>query len=1449
MVESIYVNLLKNNHNRELYLKLELINSTEPEWINPDGKIRIGLTKTIDPNIIGMTLVDFNKVDGAKSYGIAIGNYIRAYPIENNFEINPFNQYSFPIIYLGLGIDDPSIALYADITNSGYTQNDFPDSVLVDRFYFIEKEIFGKVISGGINIDSQNTNRRTLNVSFSVDLLNENSDIRINDFLNKRIKVYIGMKNLFNETLYEIENNGLPPDNNNIVWFKMGVFNLTDINMEHSLDSISINITAQDKSILIDGNGSGTFGEAPPTQYYDQDTAVGYYDLITDFLINYGDQQSNKTNINFSTEPYSNFYISIPSYNSGTTAGFLLQYYNNFERTTDSSQLDGGLTFPTNFKVYSNFYWATTTAYTTSSGITLYYPVGLTIAPIMALTISGYTSIFSSATISSNIWRDFKPIEFLLNDSSQPYYKDAPLEFNANDNVLGAISNTIQKFPGNYQFYFDENGDFNLKQNPLTEDILSYVNPFNLNPNAYKYTSSIKDNSFSSFFADSVVINSFSHQTRYASLKNDLSVYDPTSGLAYSYGISTPYDSLGTTSYTKINGEVLYHAIVTALPKDIRTYGFTSGYGNIGLTYGHPYQQFIIDKTNKDPITNINSGLNILKNYKPELSARFEFIPIPGITEWSMGFSTLSSGNTVYIGKTNNYYSLTSAFTTTDWINPINNYPINTAGTYKGAKFLGTYNPYYGIYRKLNSNDLGVIPITYNTDTFYYTTTNIYNTNGTFHFGIYRSSNTGNPNIDFDIKKPLGDYTTWLYWFDVLDEKINFWDSGIGYSTGSYVLYNDKTYRAINNIDPDPTLPTVSSNWMVARQGYGLYDLSIENQGLKKIRLENTGVNVNFKKNIDIFTNIPQIYLVGDNIAYDLNTFNTRLNYLVEKFRTQGVTTAYLILNNSGVNNAGNTINKFLPSKYTELFDSFTQMKDLMFKYMTLEDNISISTLPIYPFDVDTKINIKDSQLNIDSDYYIRSVSIPLDNTGLMNLEGIKITPLFSGSGLNNPHTIEIASFTTTNNPGTTITRYFINDTTNNTLNIYNNTTTGIETIFPLSLSDVVETAFYKNTDGLNYLFLLDSNLLLSVYDYDAKSLTNFNLGSYLSTILYKSLDFIRISNTEMHILCISQTSLDHKVIIMNPDNLTINTADTRTISKNDLPISLGNLASITYDGTYFYVYAYKNDPKVYVFKDNSINKTYDLIYSNSLNNTAPNSKSITSNNSAKIRYFGATTTKNPFYVLTDNNIFRFGNINNSFSGLTVSFSSLDFYGDGVINSVDQEIARDYYSSIPGSTNNFTNLFTSTLITQIGLQNVYGPTSGSYPRGTTIVYDFSANSFGGYQITSTSVVGYSVGRLTELTASGPTVGLLSRGGTPISYYQSVVSSGITVAGPQNEYGMDFAPYYTQLIRDNLILTGLFNGVEDIFIHPTDGIYIVAGTNIFLLSDYFLTNSSASLIFT
>ena len=73
------------------------------------------------------------------------------------------------------------------------------------------------------------------------------------------------------------------------------------------------------------------------------------------------------------------------------------------------------------------------------------------------------------------------------------------------------------------------------------------------------------------------------------------------------------------------------------------------------------------------------------------------------------------------------------------------------------------------------------------------------------------------------------------------------------------------------------------------------------------------------------------------------------------------------------------------------LNSAYEAIKSLLFQYTNYNSNITISCLPIYYLEPNTRITVNNNACGIQGDYLISSMSIPLDSQGIMNISATKI--------------------------------------------------------------------------------------------------------------------------------------------------------------------------------------------------------------------------------------------------------------------------------------------------------------------------------------------------------------------------------------------------------------------------------------------------------------------------
>lgn len=167
-----------------------------------------------------------------------------------------------------------SRTVYARIT--ALTQDEFPVE-------YIE----GKVSGGSVNVDGQSAVRRTCSITLIA------NDLNINDYywgLKTKFKLEVGLK-----------------DNDEITWFKQGMFIITSFNVSLGTANYTVNINGKDKMCLLNGDLGGTLPHITDfgvEENYDSETNITTYTnvpirrIIRESVQNFGNELVSNIIIN-----------------------------------------------------------------------------------------------------------------------------------------------------------------------------------------------------------------------------------------------------------------------------------------------------------------------------------------------------------------------------------------------------------------------------------------------------------------------------------------------------------------------------------------------------------------------------------------------------------------------------------------------------------------------------------------------------------------------------------------------------------------------------------------------------------------------------------------------------------------------------------------------------------------------------------------------------------------------------------------------------------------------------------------------------------------------------------------------------------------------------------------------------------------------------------------------
>lgn len=209
----------------------------------------------------------------------------------------------------------------------------FAKIVALNFFEQPVETIEGVTTGGTVNFDGASAVRRTCNLTIAP------WDIDIHEYYwgkNVKFKLYMGLRNNI-DTSYD-----------DIIWFKMGVFVITDFKFQDAYNNYTITVTGKDKMCLLNGDCGGTLTESRDfgKEYFEHEdgSRTEYYPTIRTIIRNSVHQYGN--------EPFHNIIINDVDDTALQTIDFagkdyiyLLRYANGVDKGTYGNILfDGDIT-------------------------------------------------------------------------------------------------------------------------------------------------------------------------------------------------------------------------------------------------------------------------------------------------------------------------------------------------------------------------------------------------------------------------------------------------------------------------------------------------------------------------------------------------------------------------------------------------------------------------------------------------------------------------------------------------------------------------------------------------------------------------------------------------------------------------------------------------------------------------------------------------------------------------------------------------------------------------------------------------------------------------------------------------------------------------------------------------------------------------------------------------
>ena len=76
-------------------------------------------------------------------------------------------------------------------------------------------------------------------------------------------------------------------------------------------------------------------------------------------------------------------------------------------------------------------------------------------------------------------------------------------------------------------------------------------------------------------------------------------------------------------------------------------------------------------------------------------------------------------------------------------------------------------------------------------------------------------------------------------------------------------------------------------------------------------------------------------------------------------------------------------------------YPAYLQVRELLYQYTNYNESISMSAIPVYYLEPNTRITVRDDSSKIYGDYVIKTITLPLDISGTMNIQATKALERF----------------------------------------------------------------------------------------------------------------------------------------------------------------------------------------------------------------------------------------------------------------------------------------------------------------------------------------------------------------------------------------------------------------------------------------------------------------------
>ena len=832
--------------------------------------------------------------------------------------------------------------------------------------------IEGQVTSGSINIDGASAVRRTCSLSLVA------KDLNINDFywgVKSKFKLEVGLKNNINDNY---------PD---IIWFPQGTYLITTFNTSQTTNNYNVSISGKDKMCLLNGDLGGSLPASIDfgvEEYFDVESGVTTYTNIPIPKI------IREAVHAYAGEPYYNIVIN----DLDEAAVELLEYRGDIPlymlRDVNADEF-------VNYTINGDTqcYLEDDTVFAnpiTLAEIEVYDP-RLTIAA--EVDVNPTRIHFNNPTVQDEVFTVAK-----LEYGQAAGYRRTELTYSGDliSNIGEAITSILDKIKnmlGNYEYFYNLEGQF-VWQRKKTYTSTSWNNIVKVDGDTY-IEDAATSSSYTYYFGDGNLITSFQNSPVLNNLKNDYIVWGKRKSVSgteipihYRYAIDSKPEK-----YTKLDGTVIsteeydWREVIYQMADDYYKY--------------HTENDFLAQVANKNRDL-YPSGITGYEQYYVDMISFWRELYNPYPNAEYIDYTIVDTDNTPN----------DNAFTTDDdlyvrgtyeKIENINEYSLDELYIYRNdlgstAMMLDIIEgfplpDYYSSFNEIASNkyylsngEAEPIPIPTSrkdsimkteirvksgTDNF--TPMTQYIKNNANKYAIYRYNPDGTYRVadiaDANVKS--------LYYQDYGWQQFYFKNTGYyamnidGSKANDTLIQNPIIYRVANYAyvrpeDGDPDSMYWNKSILEAPTSLNFwFDFLDTNGELSQFAVKNVGirtkaVNDNLVKSI-YYREVPKVVFRTPDNNYDVS----------------GYTTVQL---------GGDLENLFSISAQGK--SAKDAVDELLYNYSYCIENVTISAIPIYYLQPNTRIYIKDDASKINGEYIVSKMTIPLTYNGTMSITASK---------------------------------------------------------------------------------------------------------------------------------------------------------------------------------------------------------------------------------------------------------------------------------------------------------------------------------------------------------------------------------------------------------------------------------------------------------------------------